>query len=162
MTNSSGLSYYSPDLADVDARKVDVIFEMTGVATAVPIPDAGGTLGFFGPLTTQSEIDDFLGTTDEFDVADFNATSMGADAYGVLINMGGQADQVFGFKATLDFGGTAVVQALGMPLPAIDGTVLNNQVALGSEGNIALITIMAGLETAGTGLLTLEVYWKAK
>ncbi len=110
-------------------------------------------------------IDDYLGTTDEFDYLAFDATSMGADAMGVIVNMAGQASKVVQMVARCYSASNTLVTRQVEDIAALTNTSLATEIAVGADGNIALkinwgnTPDFDGL-TAGT--IDIEVHWVAK
>ena len=90
----TSLFYYQDQWGKVQPRILRLQYEITGAVTVVPIISNSATLVTFAAIAAQSTIDNFLGTTDEFTIAQYDGTSMGADAMGVLVNMQGQCKTV--------------------------------------------------------------------
>ena len=122
-------------------RQLTLIYEITGAVTvaARPLAGASASLPLFA-ASTQAAIDAFLGTSSEFDYLAFDATSMGADAMGLIINMKGQAADVVGFEATCYSGSglTTAVTRTALKSTTLTNTSLATEIAVGADGNIAL------------------------
>jgi len=123
-------------------RQTVFMHAITGAVTVAARPLAGATasLVVFGAIATQSVIDDFLGTTDEFDYLAFDATSMGADAMGMIINMKGQAASLVGFESVCysASGLTTAVTRTALSSTSLTNTSLLTECAVGADGNVAL------------------------
>lgn len=120
MTNPSALQYYSSELDSQDPKVLTLMFQTAARGAAVarlPQGDAGELL-FQAGGATQTQIDSFLDTEDEFLAATLDAAGIGFGVQGgaVLIKTGGQVKKVLGFKVTgcaLAGGSLAVVVAGG-------------------------------------------------
>lgn len=113
----------------------------------------GGTL-------SQDTIDALLGSEDEVIAATaFGATAMGIDAFGFVLNCGGQVASL----QALIFAETAAAEAIVIPSGSAMPDTLTNGAYLTSEGNIAGRIIITGLDTSDDPfrvrlLVTLKTY----
>ncbi len=63
-------------------------WQVTAAKTVSPLPISNNSvLTTFDALASQAVIDNWLGSTNEFLLAQFDSTSMGTDAFGGLINI---------------------------------------------------------------------------
>ena len=168
MTIPSSLAYYAPEVEKADVYTLSLVLAKTGVTPSFsPAQPLGNAMtAFWSPLSNQAEIDDFLGTTDEFLFTQFGATSMATDGVGILIKTGGQCADVHAFTmmALNQKGAPGVgepLKGLGAKVSAISD-VANNQIAVGAEGNIALIGRAAGMEALDPATIILDIYWSPK
>lgn len=132
----------SPVLAKGAPRTLTLIHEITAAVTvaARPLSAETGSLPMFG-ATSQATIDAFLGTSSEFTAAQFDATALGADAMGLIVNMDGQAADVVSFESTCysAAGLTTAVTRTSLKVAAgLTDSSLTTQLALGADGNIGL------------------------
>lgn len=161
------LFYWNDKLGKTNPRTLQLAFQITAAKTVVGRPIGAPTLVAFDAISSQSTIDDFLGTTNEFLIADFDATAMGNDAMAVIINMGGQDGQaayVAGFtaKCISSSGGTVVER--GWYESSLSGS-LETACELGAYGNIA-VKINWGntpdFDALTDGYILLEIQWISK
>lgn len=149
-------------------RRLVFAFQVTGAKTAVlisPIPEA--TFGFDTPGSVtaplgQTTIDNLLGSVNEVIAATaFGATALGTDAFGFVINMNGQIKSVAGASIVSNVGASGALvsasclgQTTALPntLPALA------RVQKTSLGNLAGQFVLAGLDTATSGIVFLEVF----
>lgn len=132
----TGLFYWSDKLGKTNPRELIVTFSITGAKTVVQSPVGFPSLPTFDAIASQSVIDDFLGTVDEFTVAQFDATSMGADAFGCLINMAGQVQALVDFTIECYSSGNTLVTRHAEAGVLADST-LETAIELGADGNLA-------------------------
>lgn len=163
MGSMSSLSYWSPEVASADYYRLDIKFNFNGQKDITPEPPNKASFTFFDELTSQAQIDDFLGTANEFLYTDFNDTSMGTDTLGIIINMEKQVRECNGFifnTAALTGQTPETRKAVGEVVSTIDGTQIKNQIAVGGEGNLAMILSVSALDTQPTGIMVVSIGWK--
>lgn len=164
----TSLIYWQEKLGKTQARRLRISWSVVSGAFTECV--AGNPILLTqAAIAAQSTINNFLGTTAEFDYLAFDATSMGTDALGVIIDMKGQAIKVLAAHLNLyssTYLGTAAgARALGSA--GITATTLETAVACGysssitGSGNIAFKGVISGLDSA-TGLVVLDVDWIAK
>lgn len=158
------LAYYQDQLGKVDPHVTQLVYNITGAGAASPIPSNSVSLITFGAIASQSVIDDFLGTTNEFLVAAFDATAMGADMFGGLVKMEGQMKQLVYVEAVCYSTGAGVHRG-AQPSAALTASTLVTECALGASGNVAFKVDFGnspdfdGL-TAGT--IVIRLHWISK
>jgi hypothetical protein len=163
----TSLMYYNAKLASSQPRRLQLVWEITGAKTISPLEASLPVLPLFDAVASQAVIDDFLGTSSEFTLAQYDATSMGVDAFGCMVNMEKQCKKVThmqcrAISTTTDAGDT-VVQVEIKAADLVDST-LETALEVGADGNIGLkIDMTAGnLDAIVSGLLVIDVYWMAK
>lgn len=170
-----GLIYFNESLYGKEDELI-LKWKVTAAKTVVPLPiNQSAVFTAFDAITPQSTIDNFLGTTNEFLIAQFDATSMGTDAFAGIINMSGQttgvtalggansaqAASVLCMVATLysgSNGATSVAEGVAS-VATLTSTSLTTQIACGGSGNIAFRTILSGLDVLTTGLIVVKINW---
>lgn len=142
-------------------------FDITAAVTvsAIPIDDVSA-LSTFGALT-QAVIDAHLGTSSEFTAAQFDATSMGADAMGVIIDLAGQASALERVVAKCYSGtaGATLVERSVTPIATLQDSTLATECALGANGNIGIKIDWGNtpdFDALTAGQIEIEVFWRAK
>jgi len=168
-----GLIYQSGDLY---AKEDELILKwnITGAKTSTPLPlNRSSVLTVYDAISSQSTIDDFLGSTNEFLIAQFDSTAMGTDAFGFLINMSGQAPglttttnkaqaaQLLAATISLYSGanGATVVNEGVVSVTTLTSSSLSTQCAVGSYGNLAMRAILTGLDALTSGLIVARLHW---
>lgn len=162
--------YDSPSLQIADAYQVTLAFTVAAAVSPatgfvmVPYPANNVSLspGFYKVATaptalTQPIIDGFLGTTNEFLLASFSgATLLTTSSSGLIVNMNGQAKDVYAGEAML----TSAVGVLAaftdhvyLPRVSALGTTLANRIAVGADGNIGLQFEFTTAVAAGMNIL---------
>lgn len=164
--SNAGLFHWNEKFGKTNPHVITLIYQITAQKTVSQVPQGTPTLTAFDAIATQAVIDDFLGTTNEFLVAAFDATAMGADAFACLVNMQGQAAKLLYataecYSAT---GGSTLVtrQALSGTLTA---STLETAAALGADGNIALKVDFGNtpdLDALTSGTIVVNLYWVSK
>jgi len=147
----------------------DFRFDITAAVTqsALPIDDARCLNGFAAAAFTQALIDAHLDTSSEFTAAQFDATSMGADAQGVIIDMGKQADELIYVEASCysgTAGATEVRIAMKSSTTLTDSTLVS-ECALGANGNIGIKFDWGNspdFDALTAGQVVIHVGWRSK
>lgn len=160
--SSPGLFYYNDKWGKTDPKVTTLVWRITAATTVVSVPMGPPVLATFGPLS-QDQIDSFLGTSSEFTQDQFDATSMGTDAFGCVINMEGQAAFAVGFEISSVTGalGSTIVSRASLAL-GLAGSTLQTAMALGSDGNLAFQAVITGLDALTEGLIIAKIYWIAQ
>ncbi len=160
-----GIFLYQDKFGKTQPRELILNWKITAGVTVVGLPLGAPVLTTFGAIAAQATIDSFLGTTSEFDYLAFDATSMGADGMGVIINMAGQAARLDGFKITAYSGtGGATLYSAGAWNNGIAATTLQTACALGANGNIALkvsFNQSGNFDALTSGFINATIYWSA-
>ena len=122
-------------------RSLTLIWKITAAKTVSPRPLGAGPAAMvvFDAIAAQSTIDNFLGTTSEFTIAQFDSTAMGADAMGVIVNMKGQAADLIGVECVCgsDTDYATLVNRVALKSTTLTDSTLIVEAALGASGNIA-------------------------
>ncbi len=169
----TNLFYYNDKFGKTNPRELVLIWEITGAKTVAQVPLGSPNLATFDALT-QANINDFLGTVNEFTEAQFDSTSMGADAFGCIINMGtsssstqlGQAQQVLAFKIECfsSTGGSTLVTRESLN-DGLTASTLETALALGDYGNMAFKVNFGNtpdFDALTTGTIVATIYWISK
>jgi hypothetical protein len=157
------LMYYQPQLGLVNPQTLSLVWTITGAGASTMVVPNSAVLSTYGAIASQSVIDSFLGTSGEFPVAAFDATSMGADAFGVIINMAGQARSVVGMMAYVASGADTVFR--GAPSGTLTASTLETAVQVGADGNIALKVSFGNtpdFDGLTSGIIKIDVLWVPK
>lgn len=164
---SASLTYWSDVLPKGTPRQLVLVHQITAATTVAAVPLAGSqaSLPLFA-ATTQATIDAFLGTSSEFTAAQFDATALGADAMGLIVNMAGQAADVISFRSQCfsASGFTTLVTRASLKAGLTDST-LATELALGADGNIALRIDWGNtpdFDALTAGMIRTEIDWISK
>lgn len=164
MPSSVSRMYWSDRLQSSQPIVTNLMFSITAATTVTDLLRSP-SLVTFSAIAAQSTIDNFLGTTNEFLIAQFDATSMGADAMGVIVNMGGQVAEVYDMKAYCFSASNTIVTRQVEDVATLTSSSLTTQIAKGANGNIGLkidwgnTPDFDGL-TAGT--ICIDITWRSK
>lgn len=163
MTRVSSPSYWSDAVQRGQAYQLDFLFTITGAKT-ITSSNANSTLTSFDAIASQSVINDFLGTTDEFLLAAFDATAMGTDALAILVAMDGQAASLAAVEATTYSGtnGLTVLPAAVVASAALTASSHTSQAACGAYGNLAARLVLTGVDALTSGLIKVSMYFHSK
>lgn len=176
MSNSQPIFYTNEKHAKTQVRSLEFLFQITAAKTVVAYPRGMDILPAFDALT-QQQINDYLGTTNEFLATQFDATSMGTDAFGGIINMGtmaspgpsslapqlGQAAAIAEVSVTSYTGANNAtsVATLSFGPTGLAPTSLTTGSALGVNGNIAFRAVITGVDALTSGFIKVVVRWVA-
>lgn len=160
------LELWSEKLGECVPQKLTLCFQITAAKTVSLLPKGNPVYVAFDAIAAQATIDDFLGTSSEFTIAKFDATALGNDAMGFIIDMRGQAKDVFGFEAKCYSGSglETLVHRASLKGGLTDST-LATELALGSSGNIAGRIDWGNspdFDGLTAGLIILDVYFQPK
>lgn len=139
-------------------------FNITGAKASSVFPAGAPVFSFYDAIT-QDQIDEYLGP-DEFDATIFDSTSMGADAFGGLIRMDGQAAKVIGMEAycASNTGLVDIVQRYALPDTLLAST-LQTAVGISPEGNIGFKISFGNtpdFDNLSSGLISVRILWLPK
>lgn len=161
----TSLFYYQDQLLKVNPRVLLLEYNITGAKAVSPIISNSASYVFFDALSSQSQVDDFLGTEDEFLYTAFGSTAMGTDAFAGLVNMGGpngQAKLVTQVIVRSYTGSNGATQASAQSQAAAMANTLSTKVEVGDYGNIAFQSVVSGLDALTSGTVVVEIHWIPK
>lgn len=167
---STALMYWNDKLQSTQAHVLKFAYEITGAKTISDGLAGYPTLTLFDAASAQSQIDNFLLTSSEFTAAQFDATSMGTDAFGVIVDMRGrqalgssssqtgQVEKVVYAKAELfdDDLATAATANASCTNKALSDSTLEPGVSVGANGNLAGRWVLEGVDAATDGIILVE------
>lgn len=171
--SSASLMYWNDKHGKTQARELTFIYEITGAKTNSPAVAGYPALDLYDAATNQAQIDDFLLTSSEFTAAQFDATAMGTDAFGVIVDMRGrqalgssssqtgQADKLIMAEAQLYVDDIAVSDG-NATNKALSDSTLEPGASLGANGNLAARFVLGGLDAATDGIIVVKFHWIAK
>lgn len=165
MSNSQALTYWQQNMGKSVPHTVEFSWTITGAGTYSEIVVGQPVLQLRAAASSQAQIDNFLGTTSEFNYALLGSTQMGTDAIAFIVNMGGQAAKAVyaecsfwseaGYNMNTIEGSDTdpLVQNQRVPPIALADT-LTPKYALGANGNLAAAFVLTGLDAATVGMIT--------
>ena len=144
-------------------------FNITAAVTVtnLPIDDARCLTGFAAGAFTQAIINAHLGTTAEFTAAQFDATSMGNDAMGVIVNMDGQVDELSSVTVRCYSGtaGATLVERSYVDSATLTDSTLASECALGANGNVGIKIDWGNtpdFDALTSGIIEVDMHWRSK
>jgi hypothetical protein len=154
--------YWNDKLQSAEAHELCLVYKITAAKTVQDLL-LSPVLTAFDAIAAQATIDSFLGTSSEFNVLAFDATSMGTDAFAGIINMGGQCKEVIQFDA-LVCGSDGLIdeQKILNASSSLTNSSLTSQVAKGSSGNVAFKVVLTGVDALTAGTIVVKIKWKSK
>jgi hypothetical protein len=162
----TSLFYWQEKFGKTQVRELCLQWKITGAKTVSPLPMGQPVLTAFDAIATQAIIDDFLGTTNEFLVAAFDATAMGADTFACIVNMAGQASYVSHVKVNCFSGtGGSTLVTRAVYESSLTASTLETALELGANGNIAFKVDFGNtpdFDGLTDGLIEARVYWISK
>jgi hypothetical protein len=161
-----GFPYSSRRGKEVHVSEFRFTITGTNTTTNLPIDDVAALSGQAAAAFTQAIIDAHLGTTDEFTAAQYDATSMGADAQGIIIDMGKQVDELLMIEGVCYSvtGSTQSFVADGITSTLTDSS-LQTECALGASGNVGVKIDWGNtpnFDGLTAGQIVLRVHWRSK
>lgn len=163
--SETSLIYYNDQWSKVNPRVLRLEYKLTAVKTATSIIPNSASLATFDAFASQSVIDSYLGSTNEFLLAAFDATSMGNDTFGGLINMCGQARKVTQMIASCYSASNTLVTRQVQAGSALTATSLATEVAVGDQGNIGFKVDFGNtpdFDALAAGTIVISIFWVSK
>ena len=163
MANSVSAIYYSDSAQRGQPLELLIQLNITGAKT-VTAKDKNTSLVAFDAIASQSVINNFLGTTDEFLVAAFDSTAMGTDALALIVNMGGQCAELLSASAEVSSGANGLTQVKSntASVSALTASSLSAQNALGAYGNLAARFVLTGVDALTSGVILVKMLYRIK
>lgn len=162
----ASLIYKNGALAQSTPRTLKLRWKITTTKTVKSLLPGLPVLTAFDAISAQATIDDFLGTDDEFLLAAFDATSMGADAFAGIVNMAGQAQKVLSMTARCySASNTLVTRHAQASATTLTASTLETLVAVGANGNIAFKVDFGNspdLDALTAGTIEVDIEWVPK
>jgi hypothetical protein len=165
--SNAGLFAWQEKLGKTNPNCLTLVFQITAAKTVSAVPQGTPVLTAFDAIASQSTIDDFLGTTNEFLVAAFDATSMGNDAFACIVDMKGQVAKLL-YATAECFSGAVGAEAYVMRESLNTGltaSTLETAASLGANGNLALKVAFGNtpdFDALTSGTIVLKLYWVSK
>lgn len=161
------LQYWNEKLPKSLPRKLELCWNITAAKTVSPCVAGLPVYSTFDAISSQSVIDGFLGTTNEFLVAAFDATAMGADTFGGIVNLSGQGAKLVYMDARCysGTGGSTEVERVVASSSALTASTLATECALGANGNMAFKVDFGNtpdFDGLTSGLIVVKLMWVAK
>jgi len=164
MSNSRGIIYWNEKLGDTQPWSLKFIYDINGAKDISLVIPGQPIYHSFDAIAAQATIDDFLGTSSEFTIAQFDATALGVDAIGGVIKMNKQVAEGVMMRVSLRSGadGSTIAEDNVSFVASLTDSSLTTQAAVGADGNIGWRAVVAGLDAATAGLVVVEIDWLAK
>jgi hypothetical protein len=160
---NAGLFHWQEKFGKTNPHVITLVFQITGAGTSSAVPQGTPVLSTYGAIASQSVIDDFLGTTNEFLVAAFDATAMGADTFACIVNMQGQAAKLL-YATGEVYSGTDYVARASVD-SGLTASTIETAADCGADGNIAVKFNFGNtpdFDGLTTGVIVVKLYWIAK
>lgn len=159
----SSLFYYNDQLGKVVPNELVLQFKITGAKASSALVANTAILTSYDAVASQAVINNFLGTSNEFLLAAFDATAMGTDAFAVIVNMNGQAKKLLSVSAKVMSGSNgATVAECADVAEGLTASTLACEGALGANGNLAGRFVLSGLDALTSGMIEVRFCWIAK
>lgn len=163
MANGPGIFLFNANLPQLKVMRL--LWNITGAKTCAPLPlSNSAVMAVYDAIAAQSTIDNFLGTEDEFTIVQFDSTTMGADTFGVLVNMQGQCLSIQSMVARCysNTGGSDLVIRQVQSIATLADSSNATQVAVGADGNIGLVVVFGNspdFDGLTSGTIDIELVW---
>lgn len=161
----TSLYYYQDQLLRVNPRILRLQYNITGAAACSPIISNSASMVFYSALSSQAQVDNFLGTTNEFLYTAFGATAMGADAFAGLVNMAGQCKTITQMVAKCYSGTGGATLVTRQCQESAVANSLQTAVEVGANGNIAFQVDFGNtpdFDALTSGTIEIEIHWIPK
>ena len=170
--SATSLFYSNEKHAKTQPRSMDFTYQITAAKTVTAYPQGTDSFTFFDAIT-QAQIDAYLGTTNEFLAAQFDATAMGADTFGGLIRMSGSPSTLAQAAVAVRMeamcysgaGNATLVSRAALGSAGITASTLETAVAVSTTGDLAFKVDFGNtpdFDALTAGIIVIRVYWIAK
>lgn len=169
------LFYWNPSFGKTQPRYLTLAWQITAAKTVSQLPMGTPVLTTFDAIASQTTIDNFLGTSSEFTIAQFDATAMGNDTFGCIINMSGnsasgsgtgQASSAIGFEVSCYSASGFTTEVRRASLNAgLTASTLETAMGVGASGNMAFKVDFGNtpdFDGLTSGLILAKIYWISK
>jgi hypothetical protein len=162
MSNPVSLHYWNDKIQRGEARRLQLVYSINGAKDASDLQGIGALVSF--DAITQAQIDAYLGTSSEFDADAFDATAMGTDMFGGVLNCSGQVKELLYCRATVysPAAGTTQAEQLFQDSASLTASTLQSEAAVSSAGNLGFKIESSGLDALTAGVIIVEFAYKAK
>ena len=162
MTNPVSLMYWNDAIQRGESRKLTLAYSIDGAEDASDLQGINALAGY-GALT-QAQIDTYLDSENEFLAAAFDATAMGLDMFGGVLNCTGQIKDLYYARAQVysPAAGTTLDEQAFKSSAALTASTLQSEVAVSALGNLGFKFESAGIDALTAGIIVLEFVYKAK
>lgn len=163
--SGTSLMYWDEGHPKTQSNELEFSFTITAGKTITPtLVGRPVMVGFdAAAFASQAAIDSFLGTTNEFLLAAFDSTSLGTDAFAIIVRMGGQAAKLDYASIThIPANVEASYLAAGIAAGTLNSSSLTTKAAIGASGNLAARFVLTGLDALTDGLLVVKIKWVSK
>ncbi len=162
----TSLFYWQEKFGKTQPRMMILEWQITAAKTVSTVPMGTPVLTTFDAIASQSTIDNFLGTSSEFTIAQFDATSMGNDAFGCIINTAGQVSSALGFEISCysSAGLTTEVRRFSGS-NGLTASTLETALGVGAYGNLAFKVDFGNtpdFDGLTSGYILAKIYWISK
>lgn len=164
MSNTTSLMYWNDRLQSGQPRILRLMFNITAAKTVTDVYRTP-TLTTFDAIASQAVINTHLGTTNEFLLAAFDATAMGVDTFGGIVDMGGQCAEVYSMVARCYSASNTIVTRQCEDVATLTASTLATEVARGANGNIAFKVDFGNtpdFDALTAGTIEIDIVWRSK
>lgn len=164
MSNATSMMYWNDKVQGSQPRTLRLFFTITAAKTVTDVYRSP-TLTAFDAISSQTTIDNHLGTTNEFLLAAFDATAMGADVFAGIVNMGGQCAEVYSMVARCYSASDTLVTRQCEDSSTLTASTLATEIAKGSSGNVAFKVNFGNtpdFDALTAGTIEIEIQWRSK
>lgn len=150
-------------LARHQKQSIELIYNVTGAKAGsfAQLPPQALLAYDAATTITQAAINALLGSTLEFDAADFGTTAQGTDAIGIVLNCGGQIAKVHGIEI-MALAGSTQSQQVGLVAAMADTLPTIARVELSALGNLAIQAVVTDLDAATVGQVVIKLHVELK
>ncbi len=174
--SGAGLFYWNEKHGKSQPNVLRMIYRITAAKTVLPYPAGADSFTFFD-APTQAQIDAYLTLANDFLLTTFDATAMGADAFGGIIRMSGagpgstgaygQAIDVVSMEAYCASGAglATIVQRVADPSVGLTASTLQTAVGVSAAGNIGFKVDFGNtpdFDALTAGIISVKIGWVAK
>lgn len=163
------VTYYNSKFSKTDPYVTTFHFDIIGPSLCLSKLLGSPIFTSYGPIESQSIIDNFLGTSSEFTKNQFSSTSIGSKYFCGLINMNGQAIQSIAIESSYytnddDKNGSKFGSSTyGTGVIEINDSSHKTSIQVGSKGNMSFILNFGKhFESVKSGSFFIKVYWISK
>lgn len=163
------LMYWNDKFGRNMARRDEFLWEITGAKTVSPL--VAGQPGLFSfDALTQAQLDAELSAS-EVAVAKFDATAMGTNMFGGVVQFGGQIEKLVAVECEVINSDGAVLCKRAIKDAGLTDSTAASEATKTSSGNLALRFLLGdsvdaatafSVDAATDGIIKISVHWISK
>lgn len=169
---ATSLFYWNEKHAKTQPRVIELSYSITGAKTCSPLVQGQDSYVFYDAIT-QADVDNYLGSSSDFNYLYWDATAMGADTFGGIVRMSGspstyaQGLQLVKMEANCasGTGGSTLVSRYANGATGMTASTLETACQISTLGNFGFKVDFGNtpdFDGLTSGLIWIRLFWISK